>query len=362
MSAKNIMNNTRRFFAVPLIMTLVMGLFYYPGLVARVEAGSLTALSDTMSRQKASELSSHTIRFTTPTAIATTGHTIIVTFPSDFSFASKTIGTVTFTHGATTGAESTETLAASASATAWGAAFSGTANRIFTLTAPTDGIGAGTLAANDKVIITYDSTNSTNATSTGSKTITVVTTADSGSIAVPIVAGSAADEQVVVTATVDPTITFTNDDAAIGFGTLTTSNARYANAAGTGSGSEATAHTLAVATNATSGYTLTYTGATLTSGANTIAPATISADADGTPGSAQFAISADLTGSGTVTSSYDNATPNYNFVAGTTTTIASHTGPTSSESIGMRYLANIAAATPAGTYTTTITYLATGNF
>jgi hypothetical protein len=122
---------------------------------------------------KVSTLSSHTIKFTTPTGAAESTDTIIITFPADFNFTSKTIGTVTFTHGATTGAENTETLAATPSATAWGAVFSGTQNRILTLTAPTDGIGAAAVAASDKVIITYDNTNSTNPTTQNPYTISI---------------------------------------------------------------------------------------------------------------------------------------------------------------------------------------------
>ncbi|MBI3626507.1 hypothetical protein HY224_00485, partial [Candidatus Uhrbacteria bacterium] len=127
------------------------------------QAAALTALSDTLSSAKISTASSHTIKFTTPTGTSAASQTIVITFPSDFDFTSKAIASVTFTHGASTGAESTETLAASPSATAWGAVFSGTASRVLTLTTPTDGVGTAALAANDKVILTYSSANSTNA-------------------------------------------------------------------------------------------------------------------------------------------------------------------------------------------------------
>ncbi len=329
-------------------------------------AASLTALSDTMSDQNASAASSHTIRFTTPTGASDNTDTIIITFPSDFNFTSKTIGSVSFTHGSTTGAETTETLASSATGSAWGAAFSGTQNRVLTLTAPTDGVGAASLAASDKVIITYDSTNSLNPSSTGSFTIAITGSfGDTGNIAIPIVAGGAGDDSVAITANVDPSITFTNDDAAIGFGTLSASAATYANAGATGSSSDTTAHTMTVGTNAAGGYTITYSGATLTSGGNTITAinAGITDDANGTPGSEQFAISGALTGTGSMASGYDNSgTADWRFVPSTTTTLASHTGVVSSDSIAMHYLANIAANTEAGSYSNTITYIATGNF
>ena len=345
----------------------------YFGLPISASAAALSAVSDTMSEQNASANSSHTIKFTVAGAINTSGQKIIIAFPSDFDFTSFVVGDVTFTHGATTGAETNESAAnlqdGAPSATHWGFAVSGTQNRTMTLTAPTDGIGAAALAASDKVIITYSSTHAVNATTSGSKTISITTTTndgstplDTGSIAVPIVGGSAADDSVSISATVDPTITFTNDDAAIGFGTLSSSAARYATADTTGSGSDSVAHTMTVATNAASGYTLAYTGASLTKGGDVIDVATITGDANGTPGSEQFAVAGALTGSGSMISDYDSASSNWKFVAATPSTLASSTGPVASDSIAMHYLANISGSTPAGTYTTIVTFTATGNF
>ncbi len=340
--------------------------------IQHVSAATLTAMSDTMSRQKASTLSSHTIKFTTPTGAGDNTDTIIIAFPSGFDFTSKNISTLTLTHGASTGAETAETLASSPSSTAWGAVFtdgscSAGQQCTLTLTHPSNGAN-GDIAASDKIIVTYDSTNAINPGTTGSKTIAISGTfGDTGSFAVPIIAGTAADEAVVVTATVDPTITFTNDDAAVGFGTLTTSNARYATANQSGSGTDSVAHTLTVATNAASGYTLTYSGATLTgTPSGTITAATISDafDNGGTAASSQFAISGVLTGSGSMASGYNHAAGSHGdgkFVASTTTTLASYGFP-ASDSIAMHYLANIAGTTPAGSYTTTLTFIATANF
>lgn len=334
-----------------------------------VYAGTLTAVTDTMSRQKTSTKSSHVIKFTTPTVLDVTssGSTIVIAFPSGFDNTSGAIGDVTMTDGPTTGAENTETLAASPSATAWGAVWTDGAcgsglKCTLTLTNPTDGVGAHDIIATEKVIITISNTHMTNPSSAGSKTITITTTSDSASFAVPIVATT--DDAEVVTATVAPSITFSNDDNAIGFGTLSTSAATYANAGATGSGSDTTAHTMVITTNAPSGYSLTYNGATLTltGSSPTISVATITSDADGTPGSEQFAISGALTGTGSMDSAYNNATPNWKFIASTATTLASYSAPTASDSIAMHYLANIAGTTEAGAYSTTINYEATGNF
>ncbi len=161
---------------------------------------------------------------------------------------------------------------------------------------------------------------------------------------------------------ITPTLTFANDDAAIGFGTLSSGAPTYANGAATGSGSATTAHTFTIGTNAPTGYTLTYNGATLTSGSNTITPATITGSATGTAGSSQFALGATVTGTGTAVTAYNAASNNWKFVAATTDTVASATGPVTSDSVAMRYIANIPASQAAGVYSTDLTYIITPNF
>ncbi len=349
------------------LVVMMFAIFVLP-LVQVAQAAAITNASDTMSTQKELIASSHTIKFTTPTGAEQSTDTIIVTFPSTgttpFNFTSKTIGTVTFTHGATTGSETTEVLAATPGVSDWGAVFSGTQNRILTLTAPTDGVGVATLAATQKIIITYNSTNSINPSVNASPyTIAISGTfGDTGNISVPILT----DDQVAVTATVDNSLTFSISDPSIGFGTLVIANARFANGAATGTDgpTSASAHTLAISTNASSGYNITYNGATLTSGGNTVAVATITGDEDGVPNSEQFAIGFTTSGNATIVSAYNQVTPNFNysFVAGTTTQIISETVPTATETISAFYLANVAGTTEAGSYSTTLTYVATANF
>lgn len=193
-------------------------------------------------------------------------------------------------------------------------------------------------------------------------TLSVGSGADTGTLSVDIIT----DDTVDISATVDPSITFTISDVIIGFGTLSSTAARWATGDTSGSGTDASAHNLTVATNATSGYALTYNGATLTSGGNTITAASITNDADGTQGSEQFAIGVDVDQGSTVASGYDhNATPgnrDWNFVPSTTTTIVSRTSATNTETINAYYLANIAGVTESGTYNTSVTYIATATF
>jgi hypothetical protein len=322
------------------------------------EAAAITSASDTMSNLTVSATSTHAIRFTTPTGANQNTDTIVITFPSDFNFTSKTIGTVTFTHGASTGLETVETLAGAPSATAWGAVFSGTQNRILTLTAPTDGVGSTTLAANDKVIITYDGTNSINPTTPGSYTTTIGGAfGDAGDITVNILTSN----QVNITATVPQSLTFSISDTSISFGTLTAVSARYASGTGSGDTSEIEAHNIIVGTNAANGYTMTVAGNTLTSGGNTILPigAANTASAVGTE---QFGLRMTAAGgSGAVAAPY--AAAGFAFdTAAFPDTVATSTGASANTTYSVRYIANITANTEAGSYTGAVTYVATANY
>ena len=158
-------------------------------------------------------------------------------------------------------------------------------------------------------------------------------------------------------------IAFSNNDTSIGFGTLTTANARYATGDTLGSGSDSTAHTLSMTTNAASGYSLTYLGPTLTSGANMIAVGT-ALGTGGTAGTSQFAVSGTMatSESSTMATNYNHATPKWTYVAGATTALASASGIATADSVAMHYEANISALQTPGSYTTTITYIMTGNF
>lgn len=323
----------------------------------QAHAAAITTISDTMSNQTVSATSTHTIKFTTPSGASLNTSTIILTFPTDYNFTSKTIGTVSFTHGASTGLENTETLAASPSATAWGAVFSGTQNRILTLTAPTDGIGAAAVALNDKIIITYTGTNSINPTTPGSYTMTVSGTfGDAGDITNNILTNS----QVAVTATVPQSLTFSISANSIAFGTLTSGAARFASSTAAGQATEVAAHTVIVGTNAGNGYTMTVNGNTLTSGVNTITAIGGSNTASAV-GTKQFGLRMTASGGvGAVVAPY--AAAGFAFTAGSATQVASASGASANTTYSPRYIANIAANTEAGVYTATLSYVATANF
>ncbi len=158
-----------------------------------------------------------------------------------------------------------------------------------------------------------------------------------------------------------PTLTFSISANAVQFGTLSSSGARYATTTGGSSSNSADAHTMTASSNATGGYTISYSGPTLTSGANTIAPAT-SIGGSGSSGTPQFGLSLSTSGSAVIPSGYQQSGPTWSFVANTPTSIASTSAPSAAETFGNRYIANIAGATPAGNYSTNITYVMSGNF
>jgi hypothetical protein len=351
------------------LLIFALTFVYFP--VRTANAANLTKIKDTLSTLTSNALANHTITFVTPTGVDANADLITIDL-NDF-----TIGSVDYTDidfavdndANCDGAWTDKTLAAAHNTGVWGATIS---SSILTLDAPTDAAG-GEITAGRCVQIEIG----LNATSgvAGNAQLQNPNDAnthvfeiggsfgDTGQFALDFVA----DDSVNVTATVDPSITFAISDTTIGFGNLTASNARFAtsNAAGSDSDSAA-AHTISVGTNATDGYIVTYYGATLTSGGDTISVASITNDADGTAGSEQFAMGFSTDGNTTIPAGYDhNATAgsrDWTFVASTLTTIASETAPTATETISAFYLANIAADTEAGSYSTDITYIATATF
>lgn len=159
-------------------------------------------------------------------------------------------------------------------------------------------------------------------------------------------------------------ITFSISDNTIGFGTLSPGSARYATGDTLGSASTVAAHTISIATNAIYGYTLNVLGPTLSSGANTVTAIGNSATTSAV-GTEQFGLFASASGGiGTVSSPYGTS---LNFAYGATSTIPSQvasstTGDGVTTTYSMRYIVNISSGTEVGSYSTTLTYIATANF
>jgi hypothetical protein len=127
---------------------------------------------------------------------------------------------------------------------------------------------------------------------------------------------------------------------------------------------------MTISTNASSGYSLSYSGATLTSGANTI-PA-MTTQAASVPNTKQFGVNlmanttpatgAGVSGSGTGVPAAGYGTVDqfkFNTVGDI---IASATLPTNDNTFTTSYIVNADGSTPAGAYSTLITYTAVANF
>lgn len=351
----------RRSISIVAMFAMIFGLNF--GFVRFANAATVTSLKDVQTTIVDSANSNHTISWVSPSGVANAS-TITITFATGFSLTGVVEDDVDIA-GSTEGE-----LTTAADCTGSEKAGVGISGQVITITLCTGDGGDFTNSETITVEIGTNATssgtganqinNQTEAQNNSDSTIDITSGAsDVGSLSVEVIA----DDSVNVTASVDPSITFSISDTTIGFGTLTTGAARYANGAATGSASVTPAHTLSAGTNAATGLAVTYNGALLTSASNNIDAATITGDADGVPGTEQFAISFDDNGSTfTMVSAYDEASNNSSFVAGVTTQILSTSAPVASTSVDAHYLANIAANTPAGSYSTDITYIATGTF
>jgi len=179
---------------------------------------------------------------------------------------------------------------------------------------------------------------------------------DSGNVAYAYSTG------VQVTATVNPTLTFTVGSTSCALGTLSSST------------TASCSHNIVAGTNAASGYTISYiAGNTLTSagtGTPTISAIGGTATTSST-GSEQFGINlkANATpsvganpsgGSGAGLTNYNTAD---NFAFNTAgANIAQATVPSASTTFTVSYIANITTATEAGAYATTVTYNIVANY
>lgn len=318
-----------------------------------VRAASLTSISDTLSRQKAATTSNHTIRYTTPSGVAAAG-TMTVTMPSGFNIGSIDYTDIDVSWGPTTGAENELTLAASPSGTTWGAVFAG---QILTITS-----GTGTITAASKVIVEIG-TNATagvagdqqiiNNSSAATYIISIGGTfGDTGNLAVVIIN----DDQIPVTAGVDPSLTFTVANTVLNLSTISTSTV-----------STSAYNNITLGTNAHNGYTITIKDSG--NGSNpglynaSIAALIASSTATLAGGSEGYGGNCNkVSGSGTCTFA-DGATQNVTGFTLEGGTFASYgSKPSGTDTFQIRVKAAIASSTEPGTYTDTLTLIGTANF
>jgi hypothetical protein len=135
---------------------------------------------------------------------------------------------------------------------------------------------------------------------------------------------------------------------------------------------------MVASTNATSGYVITVNGATMTSGANTVNGMNVATTSQF--GVSQFGLNAMVNtlpvvgiaitsaSNGTNFRAQGNAGYNtadtFKFTTGDTVASSSNgsQGPTDAQNMTVSYLVNVPGSQPAGTYTTTLTYICTATF
>ncbi|HDZ54480.1 hypothetical protein LCGC14_0103060 [marine sediment metagenome] len=168
-----------------------------------------------------------------------------------------------------------------------------------------------------------------------------------------------------LTTTGGATLTFSISDNDIFFGDLSASASKWADNTADGSTTAVVAHTLAASTNVTNGYTITVNGTTLTSGGDTIIA--MASEAILTTGQEEFGLRITASGgNGTVDADYDNSpADSYALITGNFPDVIATDadGDDVSTTYSLYYAANITANTEAHTdYTSSLTYVATGNF
>jgi len=320
---------------------VVMLVAYYPNIAS---AAQITPRKVVIGSSVAS--ASTTYNFTFTAAQATTIKSI------SFAACTTASGTCTSAPGFSS---SSSTLASSSNLGSGGSwtVNTATATELRMLNASNTGAPSAGITANFATV--------TNPSATNSTFFMRITTYSDAAWTTPIDTGEVASStagQITVTATVDETLTFTLATATVALSTLSTS------ATGTGTSS------MTLATNAATGYSVAYSGTTLTSGSNTITA--MAAAAGSSQNSKQFgvnlmlnttpAIGSNVSGSGSGAPATGYGTANqFKFnVAGET--IASAAVPTNSNVFITSYIANIDGATAAGAYSTVLTYTATANF
>lgn len=332
---------------LPFLLTfvLIFSLLFLPFQTAR--ADSLSQVLDSASRLKKSTLSNHAISFATTNGVAA-AETITITFPSDFIGEAS----IDYTDVDVSDDGTPLTLAAVASGATWGAAFSDSGSTRNKLTITSD---SGTIAGGStiSVLIGDNATEGgagdkqiTNATTSGSYAVALTCgSSDSGSYALAI----ADEDQVVISASVDPYLAFNVTDAAVALGTLSPLAVKTDTAA------------MTAATNSSSGYSITASGPTLTSGGNTIT-AIGGVAAASIPGSEQFGFKVGAAGgSGVAVAPYNTADYAYDGVSAADE-VAHSAGVSDTTTFTITYIGNIANTTGPGSYTATHTYICTGNF
>jgi hypothetical protein len=336
------------------ILSLILALMgTLLGFVPLVQAGTLTNASDTLSRLKVSVSADHYVQFTTATAATLSYYQI--SFPDEFDLSGAVSPTLEIRVGGVDESANGD----------W--TFSNTAGNKYarwTYTTPT------AVGANVAIELWFESV--VNPSTAGSYTLTFATNDGTSDVdTTTVVVTILSDEQVAVGATVPQSISFSISDLAIGFGTWSATEIRYATGDETGSTTEPAAGQptqLTASTNAGNGLTITIksqgdgTSAGLyksVSPTKLISAVASSSVAAGSEGYGVYGKNASLL---TIDEGFDNDGVSDLAVSTSAQTFVSTTTPVSNGTVDAVPIAAIATDTPAGSYSDALTFVCTGNF
>jgi hypothetical protein len=340
--------------------------------IPKVEAATLSTARDYLSTLQENQTTgvTHEINFTTATNISGGAglNKIILVFPdADDGNWCSTAGTdLTVT---TTSLKDSATVLPGTSKTARCVKGSGLSNYDTLTIEGVDNLTAGTLYGVRVADGSTGKLGTPDNTTTGIITVKAnngSSDVDTGYIAVDILSTN----QITISGQVNPTLSFSITDTAIGFGTVTSAAIKHATADEQGAASEPASGNptqLSVSTNAddgavieirdtnsnsTSGMYSAGTGTTLTSVASTGVGA----------GTEEFGVYGKNASSLTIAEGFDNDSNADSAITTTFQTLASSTAPVSSATVDVAALAAVAATTPAGTFADTLYVVATGKF
>lgn len=340
---------------------LIFGLISAAGYWHIAQAAALTGLSDVMTRVANDESSSHDITFSLDSGTALNAdETITVDFHeddsdftvagassaiADFDFHDGTERTVVGVDGDCTGHSGSNDIAVGINDTTGVVTFTACSSFTASSTGATVNIEYGT-AASGTNRVTNPSAAATYVLDIGG------TVGDTGKIAIAIID----DDQIPVTASVDPTISFTVTNTTLALGTISDSAV-----------ATTSYNNLTVGTNGTGGYTISVKDAgngsnpgLYNSAASHLiasATATLAGGTEGYGGNCNK-----VGGSGSCTF-VDGATDNVTGFTLAGGTFASYSSkPSGTETYQIRVKAARASSTDAGAYSDTLTLIATGNF
>lgn len=324
---------------------MIIALVFFILPIKAINAGNLTNVKDTMTRLAAAALSSHDINFVLDATTALDANeTITVDFGEDngkfsvngaasaigdFGFNDGTARTIVGVDGDCTGHVGVNDVAVGINDATGVVTFTACGSYTSSAAGATVDIKYGTAAGGTNRV--------TNPAAGNDITVAIAGSAgDIGSFAVSIIA----NDQVVVTATVEATFSFSLSSNTCALGILTSSGVSSCN------------YTITTSTNSPDGYVTTIIeDGNLRSGANDINDV---ADGAVTAGAEEYGIG--LTGA-------DRSFVDDEAITGTALNIAlDATGPISAQLVTVAHKASITSSTLAGSYSHTVTLVSTGTF